>query len=186
MSDLKSEFESYLAQLEASGWQSRHLLESGASQRAAEDLAALAPGPGSDVVREWFGLVGGMRPGPTLGAMWLIPLFVPLSPQDSVAAYKSLMAAGIWEAHWWPFLEDQAGWFHAIDVSSPKGAVIFAQIDMGLTPLVFDSLSEMFSTYRHAVLRGLIAFSETGEMRADEQAIAELAGELNPAVAWWA
>lgn len=185
MNPVATALTNYLDVLDGAGWRSRHLLNAGADNEALKALKARFPGPGSDSVVAWFGALNGMAPGQSLGEMWIIPLFVPMSVGDAVQAQSALAGSGLIPETWLPIMEDQAGWFYFVDVASETGAVIFGQLDMGLTPVVHRTLADMLNTYRAAVERRLVTFDSEGAMHADEDAIAGLAANLNPDVAWW-
>lgn len=180
------ELDEYLAVLENSGWTARSRVMRGSRDDALTLVDNPNLGEGKAQVVDWFSGVGGLGPGSTqLGKLWMFPLFVPLSLHDAREAYWGLLAAGVWNSSWFPILEDQAGWFYAIDTGEARGPVIFAQLDMGGTPRVYESVSDMILTHRTAVEEKVITFGASGEMLYDEEEVAVVAKRLNPSIEWW-
>ncbi|PKQ25466.1 MAG: hypothetical protein CVT64_09680 [Actinobacteria bacterium HGW-Actinobacteria-4] len=140
----------------------------------------------TDELVEFFSWQGGMGGDSlTLGQLWIMPGFLPLSITDAVQMYRLYADGPDWLPRWFPVFEDQAGWFYAYDLGEFRGAVVLFQHETGQYPYVFESLAAMFSTHRAALDRGAISVDSEGVLEQDYERLSAVAKELNPKVPWW-
>jgi len=91
-----------------------------------------------------------------------------------------------WQVGWLPILANGGGDFYLVDLRPPvPGSIRHFRLEEQEHPVEFASLAAFFGTVAAAFERGVIYIDSNGYLEMNDMQFAELAGAMNPDVAWW-